>query len=300
MPPPKVRRDAPTIAGAERPPKLPTSFDEITEEETMDGETRLFERDHKGPEPAPSASTTKRTLGKPMPAAGMPATGPVVPAAEAKSASARVHTDPTKAPGSRNPASLPEAGSSTHLMRPSLAQGGVTMRETPVPPASSVRPPIPSAALVDPAPSPLDDRGFSERYEAAGILGEGGMGVVNLCKDARIGRQVAMKVLLKEAAARPDARMRFEREARVQGQLEHPSIVPVYDIERLEWTGLWPSSYVFEGGMWAIVPQLIELPRGGTFLFLAVATVAMIAVPALFIAQLRGDLTKAQVRLAVQ
>jgi serine/threonine-protein kinase len=233
MPPPKVSRDAPTLAGAERPPKLPTSFDEISEEETMDGETRLFEREQKGDEAVQSAGATRRILGKPMPAAGMPASGPVAGAA---APSARVQLDPTKGPASgaarstKNPAALPEAGSSTHLLRPSLAQGGVTVRETPVPPASSVRPPMPSAALVDPAPSPLDDRGFSERYEAAGILGEGGMGIVNLCKDARIGRQVAMKVLLKEAAARPDARMRFEREARVQGQLEHPSIVPVYDL----------------------------------------------------------------------
>ena len=238
MPPPKVSRDAPTIAGAERPPKLPSSFDEITEEETMDGETRLFEREHKrGEAAAPNAASTKRALGKPMPAAGMPATGPVaIPAAEAKSASASPRADAPKGPtfGSarvaKNPAALPDAGSSTHLLRPSLALGGVTVRETPAPPASSARQPMPSASPVDPAPAPLDDRGFSERYEAAGILGEGGMGVVNLCKDTRIGRQVAMKVLLKEAAARPDARMRFEREARVQGQLEHPSIVPVYDL----------------------------------------------------------------------
>jgi hypothetical protein len=40
---------------------------------------------------------------------------------------------------------------------------------------------------------------------------------------------VAMKLLRKEAAT-ADARMRFEREARVQGQLEHPAIVPVYDL----------------------------------------------------------------------
>src|SRR5262249_17994332 len=58
---------------------------------------------------------------------------------------------------------------------------------------------------------------------------EGGMGRVGLCKDVRIGREVAMKMLRKEAAS-ADARMRFEREARVQGQLEHPAIVPVYDL----------------------------------------------------------------------
>ncbi|MFO0759360.1 MAG: protein kinase [Byssovorax sp.] len=224
MPPPKVSRDAPTVAGGERP-KLPTSFDEITEEETMDGETRLFERD-KGP--VDSAGSTKKIPAKPIPAAGAKPGEPIAP-------SARVGAE-TKGPASRervagtvpaSPAALPNAGSSTHLMHPDAIRAGVTMREAPVP---SAREPMPSGALVNPTPSPLDDRGFSERYETTGVLGEGGMGIVNLCKDARIGRQVAMKVLLQEAAARADARMRFEREARVQGQLEHPSIVPVYDL----------------------------------------------------------------------
>ncbi len=56
------------------------------------------------------------------------------------------------------------------------------------------------------------------------------MGLIGLCKDVRIGREVAMKFLRKEKRASDDARMRFEREARVQGQLEHPAIVPVYDL----------------------------------------------------------------------
>ena len=78
--------------------------------------------------------------------------------------------------------------------------------------------------------SPLDDQGFGARYIPQGVLGEGGMGLIGLCKDVRIGREVAMKMLRKEAAKSDDARMRFEREARVQGQLEHPAIVPIYDL----------------------------------------------------------------------
>jgi serine/threonine-protein kinase len=78
--------------------------------------------------------------------------------------------------------------------------------------------------------SPLEDQGFGARYVPIGTLGEGGMGLVAQCKDGRIGREVAMKLLRKEAMSKADARMRFEREARVQGQLEHPAIVPVYDL----------------------------------------------------------------------
>jgi predicted Ser/Thr protein kinase len=71
---------------------------------------------------------------------------------------------------------------------------------------------------------------FEQRYELRTKLGEGGMGEVLLCKDTRIGREVALKVIRAEHGARPDLRKRFLREVRVQGQLEHPSIVPVYDL----------------------------------------------------------------------
>lgn len=70
----------------------------------------------------------------------------------------------------------------------------------------------------------------STRYAELGVLGQGGMGKVHLCRDARIGREVAMKVILPELQANESTRARFVREASVQGQLEHPSIVPVHDL----------------------------------------------------------------------
>jgi serine/threonine protein kinase len=71
----------------------------------------------------------------------------------------------------------------------------------------------------------------SSRYTEGVLLGAGGMGKVLLARDARIGREVALKQLHADRELTPDQRARFLREARVQGQLEHPSIVPVYDIE---------------------------------------------------------------------
>ena len=68
-----------------------------------------------------------------------------------------------------------------------------------------------------------------QRYEVRTSLGEGGMGEVRLCRDRVIGREVALKAILGSHAARGELRARFVREARVQGQLEHPAIVPVYD-----------------------------------------------------------------------
>jgi len=70
---------------------------------------------------------------------------------------------------------------------------------------------------------------FDERYVVTGKLGEGGMGEVRLVEDRQIGRAVAFKVL-HARCSEPDDEARFVREARIQGQLEHPSVVPVYDL----------------------------------------------------------------------
>lgn len=70
----------------------------------------------------------------------------------------------------------------------------------------------------------------SERYRGRGVLGEGGMGEVRLYRDVHVGREVAMKVLLPEFADNETKRKRFLREARIQGQLDHPCVVPVHDI----------------------------------------------------------------------
>ena len=56
------------------------------------------------------------------------------------------------------------------------------------------------------------------------------MGEVYLCADEWIGREVAMKIVNEGNSAHAHHRARFVREALVQGQLEHPSVVPVYDL----------------------------------------------------------------------
>jgi eukaryotic-like serine/threonine-protein kinase len=71
-------------------------------------------------------------------------------------------------------------------------------------------------------------RGFAERYHRGEPLGAGGMGVVQAWRDRATGREVAMKTIRGPNEA--TAARRFAREARVQAQLEHPSIVPVYDV----------------------------------------------------------------------
>jgi serine/threonine-protein kinase len=68
-------------------------------------------------------------------------------------------------------------------------------------------------------------------YEVVGPLGAGGMGEVYRAHDARLGRDVALKILPAAVAQEPDRLARFEREARALASLNHPNIAQIYGIE---------------------------------------------------------------------
>src|ERR1700716_1224452 len=67
-------------------------------------------------------------------------------------------------------------------------------------------------------------------YEVLGHLGAGGMGEVYRARDPRLGRDVAIKVVLAAFAAAGERVHRFEQEARAAAALNHPNILAVYDI----------------------------------------------------------------------
>ena len=69
-------------------------------------------------------------------------------------------------------------------------------------------------------------------YEILSLLGAGGMGEVYKARDTRLERTVAVKVLPAHTASSPEARQRFEREARTISQLSHPHICALYDVGR--------------------------------------------------------------------
>jgi serine/threonine-protein kinase len=69
---------------------------------------------------------------------------------------------------------------------------------------------------------------LADRYRVLGRLGAGGMAVVVLAEDERLGRKVAVKRL--HAESPEEAGRRFEREAKLGASLNHPNIVAVYDI----------------------------------------------------------------------
>ncbi len=88
----------------------------------------------------------------------------------------------------------------------------------------------PHAASRRPEPLPLDEvaRRFPQ-LEIKELIGQGGMGVVYRARQARLGRDVALKLLPPEQSSDPAFAERFLREARAMARLAHPNIVAVHD-----------------------------------------------------------------------
>ena len=71
----------------------------------------------------------------------------------------------------------------------------------------------------------------ADRYSDRGVLGRGGMSLVRSMHDQVIARTVAVKTYGVDSPPSAHEHLRFIEEARVTGQLEHPNIVPVYDLD---------------------------------------------------------------------
>jgi Tol biopolymer transport system component len=73
-------------------------------------------------------------------------------------------------------------------------------------------------------------------YEIVAPLGRGGMGDVYRARDTRLDRPVAVKTVRSDLAQSPEARERFEREARAISRLSHPHICALYDVGHADGT----------------------------------------------------------------
>jgi serine/threonine protein kinase len=90
-----------------------------------------------------------------------------------------------------------------------------------------------SAHVVKPksdAMPPKEETG--DRYRLDGEIARGGIGAVLRGRDVDLGRDLAVKVLLEKYVDRPEVARRFLEEAQIGGQLQHPGVVPVYDVGR--------------------------------------------------------------------
>jgi serine/threonine-protein kinase len=70
----------------------------------------------------------------------------------------------------------------------------------------------------------------SRRFERIRQVNRGGIGCIEVARDPVIGRRVAIKVLRPELEGNEAAAVKFAEEAQITGQLEHPNIVPLYDL----------------------------------------------------------------------
>ncbi len=72
--------------------------------------------------------------------------------------------------------------------------------------------------------------GDAVHLELLGEIARGGMGAVLKGRDPDLGRDLAVKVLLEAHKDKPDLLRRFMEEAQIAGQLQHPGVVPVYEL----------------------------------------------------------------------
>src|SRR5262247_3452450 len=70
-------------------------------------------------------------------------------------------------------------------------------------------------------------------YEITALLGKGGMGEVYRARDAKLKREVAIKILPEEFSRDVDRVSRFQREAEILASLNHPNIAAIHNIEEV-------------------------------------------------------------------
>jgi hypothetical protein len=94
------------------------------------------------------------------------------------------------------------------------------------------------------------ERTIDGKYRLNRRIGRGGMGVVYEAGDLRLGRSVAIKIMVGDLFGNSQAMMRFEREARVAASLTHPNVVRVYDFGRLDAGGAYLVMELISGISW--------------------------------------------------
>ncbi len=98
-------------------------------------------------------------------------------------------------------------------------------------------------------------------YELLKVLGEGGMGVVYDARQTSIDRNVAVKMLKAKSADNQKQRAKFLAEAVVTGELDHPNIVPIYDVGSNSEGALFYSMKKVQGTPWLKVIKQKSIPE---------------------------------------
>lgn len=81
-------------------------------------------------------------------------------------------------------------------------------------------------------------------YQVVSELGAGGMGIVYLARDTRLGREVALKLVRQDLADDEELMARFQREARILASLNHPNIAAIHGLEECDGKTFLALEYV--------------------------------------------------------
>ncbi len=147
---------------------------------------------------------------------------------------------------------------------PSADAAGQTFRE----PRTGVGTEVTSSGVRGPeAASPASRAGVppnvAERYVLLENFAHGGLGNLWRAEDTAIRREVAFKELLPKALKESAMVDRFMEEAQISGQLEHPGIIPIYDVGfRENGTPYYTMKLLRGGNMEEAIEMLHKLPRG--------------------------------------
>jgi serine/threonine protein kinase len=101
---------------------------------------------------------------------------------------------------------------------------------------------------------------IGNRYRVLRKIGEGGMAVVHLAVDEKLGRDVAIKILRERYENHDEIRIRFQHEARAISSFDHPNILKIYDFSGEESRQLWIVTELIHGRNLA---QILETTPSG-------------------------------------
>jgi eukaryotic-like serine/threonine-protein kinase len=148
----------------------------------------------------------------------------------------KAHEEPLeprrKKPLSRSPEQTPPPESDLSFERPSIENSG-RLTTTPI----YIEAELPDADMSLLAPE--------DRYIEAEEFARGGLGFISRTYDKRLGRYIALKEILVNDS--PEVELRFLQEAQITARLEHPSIVPVYDLGRWRGGGVYYAMKLING-----------------------------------------------------